>query len=140
MLGDDIAWALPELRAAAESQMRDTCSITRAGTGTGPFNESTGQYDKPARTTVYTGKCRLQIKSVIASGSNADAGDRTGTVQELELQLPVDGTSTVTIGDIAEVTSSAMDDSLIGGKFTITARHEKSQATARRLRVSEVTA
>lgn len=139
MLGDDIAWALPQLRAEAESQMRDTCTITRAGTGKGPFNQTTGQYDKPPRVTVYTGKCRVQIKSVIASGSDASAGERVGTVQELELQLPVAGTDGIAIHDVAKILTSAHDDSLVDREFTVTARHEKSQATARRLRVSEGT-
>lgn len=139
MLGDDIALALPGMRAQAESLMLDRCTITRAGAGKGPFNEATGKYDPPARVAIYSGKCRVQIKSVIAAGSGSTAGERVGTVQEFELQLPIAGTTAVTINDVAEVTSAALDPSLAGRKFTVTARHEKSQATARRLRVSEVT-
>ena len=139
MLADDIAWALPQLRAEAERNMTDTCTITRAGVGKGPWNDATGQYDTPARVTIYTGKCRVQIKSVVASSSRQDAGERAGIAQELELQLPVVGTEGVAIHDVATVTGASLDASLVGRMFTVTARHEKSQATARRLRVIEVT-
>lgn len=140
MLADDIAAALPGLRVEAERNMTDACTITRAGVGKGPWNESTGQYDAPARTTIYTGKCRVQIKAIIASSSESDVGERASIAQEFELQLPVSGTGAVSIHDVAEVTVAAHDDSLVGRKFTVTARDEKSQATARRLRVIEGTA
>lgn len=138
MLTDDIASALPLLRAEAEALMTDTCIITRAGTGNGEFNATTGQYDSPARVTVYTGVCRVQVKSIVASSKSVDAGDRAGVAQELELQLPVGGTDGVAVGDVAEITAAVSDSSLVGRMFTVTARHEKSQATARRLRVSQV--
>lgn len=131
--------ALLEGRALIESLMTDTCTITRAGTGERVFDEDTMQYTDPARVTVYSGKCRVQVKSVIASSSDASAGDRVATVQEFELQLPVAGTEGIAVHDVAEVTAAAHDASLVGRKFTVVARHEKSQATARRLRVAEVT-
>lgn len=127
--------ALTEGRELIESLMQDACTITRAGTGSGPWNESTGQYDKPARTTVYSGKCRLQVKAVVASSTTESAGDRAGIAQELELQLPVAGTDSVAVRDVAEITSAVSDASLVGRNYTVSARHEKSQATARRLRV-----
>lgn len=127
-------------RALAESLMTDTCTITRAGVGKGTWNDTTGQYDTPARVTAYTGKCRVQIKAVIASSSASTAGERQVIAQEFELQLPVDGTDTVAINDVAEMLTCALDSALVGRKFTVAARHEKSQATARRLRVIEVTA
>lgn len=132
---DDLA----EFRELAECQMVDTCTITRAGVGAGTFNPTTGQYDgADARITVYSGRCRVQIKSVIAS-SASDAGERQVTAQEFELQLPVVGTELVSVNDVAEMLTASMDASLVGRKFTVAARHEKSQATARRLRVIEVT-
>lgn len=121
--------------------MLDTCTVTRTDPDAtqGPIDPDTGQYPPLARITVYSGKCRVQIKSVIASSSDASAGERVGTVQEFELQLPVDGTDTVAVNDVAEMLTCALDDSLTGRKFTVAARHEKSQATARRLRVIETT-
>lgn len=141
MLADDIARALPQFRAEAERQMQDSCTITCEDPEAtqGPIDPVTGQYPPIARITVYTGKCRVQIKSVIASSSDASAGERMATVQEFELQLPVVGTESVAINDVAEMLTCALDTSLEGRKFTVAARHEKSQATARRLRVIEVT-
>jgi len=141
MLGDDIAWALPELRRAAESNMTDACTITRPDPNADPveMDPETGQYPESARITVYVGKCRIQAKSVIASGTDSNAGERAGTTQELELQLPVAGTEGVSVDDVVEVTAAVMDSSLVGRIYTVTAPHEKSQATARRLRIERTT-
>lgn len=141
MLGDDIAWAFPDLRRATESNMRDTCTITRVDPDAAApvMDPETGQYPEPARTTVYAGKCRIQAKSVIAAASASTAGERAGTTQELELQIPVVGTEAVSVGDVVEVTASVSDAALVGRTFTVTAPHEKSQATARRLRIERVT-
>lgn len=127
-----------ELRAIAESNMTDTCIITRAGQGKGPWNEATGQYDPPADVTIYSGKCRLQIKSV-ANASDSNAGDRQATVQEAEWQGPVLGTETVAINDVIKMQTCVLDPSLEDREFTVKGRHGKSQATTRRLRVEEVT-
>lgn len=129
-------------RALVEALMTDSCTITRPDPDAvrGEMDLDTMQYPPLDRITVYAGKCRLQIKSVVASSSDSSAGDRLGVVQDFELQIPVDGTKGVAINDVAEIVTAVSDDSLEGRLFTITARHEKSQATARRLRVSEVTA
>lgn len=139
MLADDIMRVLPELRAAAESLMLDTCTITRAGTGTGPWNDETGQYDPPARITVYTGKCKIQDKSIIAGSTSSDAGERAVIAQGSELQLPVIESASVAINDVAHIDNCVLDPSLTDREYTISARHGKSQATSRRLRVTEVT-
>ncbi len=128
-------------RAKAERLMTDACTITRPGAGgPGPIDPETGQYADPARVTIYTGKCRIQIKSIVASASDSDAGDRQGAVQEVEWQGPVVGTEAIAINDVIHMNSSASDAALVAREFTVTARHEKSQATARRLRVIEGTA
>lgn len=141
MLGDDIAWALPKLRDHAESLMLDRCTITRLDPNSEPgeMDPETGQYPESARTEVYAGKCRVQANSVIASASDSNAGERPGTTQELELQIPIVGTETVSVGDVVEVTAAVMDSALQGRVYTITAPHEKSQASARRLRIERVT-
>lgn len=140
MLGDDIAWALPELRAQAESNMTSLCTITRPSTDKGEMNPVTRKYDNlPGVTTIYTGKCRVQIKSVVAATSDSNAGERLAGVQQFELQIPVSGTDEVSTNDVVEILSSPLDSSLEGRKFTVSGRHEKSQATARRLPLRAVT-
>lgn len=142
----DVAGLLARARKAAEDLMVDTCVITRAGEGKGEFNDATGQYDTPARVTVYGpdiephhGKCQLQIQSVTNSASSSNAGEREAVVQGDVLKLPVDGTGDVSIGDVAKIVSSAYDPSLVDREFTVSGRHAKSFASARRLPVQEVT-
>ena len=134
-----VAIGLSEGRALAESLMTDTCTITREDPEA-PEPEpdpDTLVIPPKARITVYSGKCRVQIKSIIATSTESDAGERQSTTQEFELQLPVDGTADVSKNDVAEVITASNDDSLVGRMFTVTARHEKTHATARRLRVIE---
>ena len=119
--------------------MVDTCTITRAGAGKGTFNNTTGQYDPPDRIPVYTGKCRIQDKSVIAGSSSSEVGERAVIVQGWELQLPVLDSGDVATNDVSHIDTCVSDPSLGGREFTVSARHGKSQATSRRLRVIEVT-
>lgn len=142
MLADDIARALPEFRALAESLMVDTCTITREDPNAvrGPIDPETNQYPPVPRIIIYTGKCRIQGKSIIAASTAADSGERAVVTQGSELQLPVLESVPVAINDVAHIDSCVNDPSLTGREYTISARHGKSQATARRLRVIEVTA
>ena len=142
-----VAQTVADGRALAEANMLDTCTITRAGTGTGPWNDLTGQYDPPARVTVYGpdiapayGKCKIQDKSIIAGSTSSNAGERAVIAQGSELQLPVIESAAVAINDVAHIDNCVLDPSLTDHEYTISARHGKSQATSRRLRVVEVTA
>lgn len=145
ILGDDIAHALPEMREHAESLMVDTCRITRSGEGEPVFNPETGQYEKRARVTVYgpelephMGRCRIQDNRVqVGAPDQSSQAGLVISVQNTELQLPVDGTGHIAPGDIAEILSCRFDPSLVGHQVTIEGPHGKSQATARRLRVKE---
>lgn len=126
-------------RELAESIMVDTCVVTRPGVGTVTFDNTDGQYTYPVRVTVYAGKCRIQVTSLIANSSSPQSGERQTTIQGSELQLPVAGTDTVSVNDVIEITAAPNDAALVGRKFTVVARHEKTQATSRRLRVEEAT-
>jgi hypothetical protein len=141
----DFAFAISQVRsegrALIESLMVDTCIITRAGTGKGAFNEATGQYATPARQTIYTGKCRFQSAGIANAASTVvDAGDRAADVQGGELQLPVVGSADVAVNDVVELTSAPADPDRVGRKYNVSTRMEKTDATARRLRLLEVTA
>lgn len=125
-----------EGRAFAEALMVATCRITEDGAGDPVFNDTTGQYDEPDRVTVYEGKCRIQVRGDRAS-HEAEAGDREVVTQEPELQLPVAGTEGVAVNHQVEILTNPRDESLVDRVFTVTSRHEKTHATARRLRVTE---
>lgn len=133
--------AIARGRSAAEAGMTDTCTITRVDPDAvvGDMDADTMQYPDVDRLTVYSGPCRVQVTSIIANSTSSNVGERVTTAQGSELQLPVDGTGDVSVNDVAEITASVNDSELVGRKFTVSARHEKSHATARRLRVTEVT-
>lgn len=133
MIGDDLAAALPELRAQAESMMRDTCVITGDG-GEPVWNDETGTYDTPASVTIYTGKCRLRMPR--AAGTRVDSGAATWAVDDGVLSLPVDGSQAVTAGHVAVVTLGS--DPLTTVRATVQATHAQTDSTARRLPVKVV--
>lgn len=137
------------IRSLNEDEFDDTYRITRKAkegdaeyVDTSVMDPDTLQYPTQGRITVYEGPGRLQLRSTaVGIGfSDQDAGDRRVVVQEPELQLPVDDTADVTVNDVAECLTAPNDDSLVGRKFTVMARHEKTHAGKRRLRVSEVIA
>lgn len=128
--------------------MTDTCTITREDPDAPEpvMDPETLEYPDPARIVVYGpglaphfGKCRVQIKSAVATSSSTNAGFREGTVQEFEWQGPVVGTEEIAVNDVIHMDTSKHDAALVGREFTVKARHEKSHATMRRLRVIEGT-
>ena len=123
-------------RIAAESLMVDTCTITKPGTGQGPLNPDTGKYDAPAPVVVYSGKCRVQVPNVAESVQ--DSGERAWTVQDALVMLPVVGSEDVLVGHTVTITAASLDAQLVGKRYTVTAGHHKTHATARRLRCKEV--
>lgn len=133
--GQDIQAALPRLRAHAESRMVDTCLIERS-LGLQPDPDNPLKRIE-AWATVYEGKCRWQMRTTATQITTA--GDVRFHVQQTELHLPVDGSGDV--GEDMRVTavSCVNDPSREGHRFTVTEEHSKTDATARRLLVKEVT-
>jgi len=129
MLGEAVAWALPELRRAAESLMLDTCTVCPV-TG---VDESTGA--PTLGTAVYTGKCKVQTTQ--AQEANPEAGGATYTVQRYAVHVPV-GAFVPEIDHVVTITAAAIDAGLVGRKYRVVALLHKSLATAYRLGVEEV--
>lgn len=130
-LGADMAHALTELRAQAESAMTATCVVTRPGAVT--FNPVTLQNDASA-VTVYTGPCGVREAGQQAQAGNA--GDQSFTEGSHVLSLPVAGSEGIRKGDAVEVTA-ADDAGLVGRKFTVNRSSAQSHAAKRRLPVTE---
>jgi hypothetical protein len=126
---------LAEHRADAEALMVDTCRITRAGVGKGPWNETTMQYDPPDRVTLYEGRCKLALQNAFPVDSSQ--GSLDWSTAQPALHVPVVGTESVRRGDVAECLTSRYDAANVGRKLTIEAPFRKSIATARRLVCSE---
>lgn len=121
-------------RTAALAGMVDTCRITRVtGTVTDP---DTGVVT-PGYTTIYEGVCRVQQRSA-SDARPADAGEAYLVLLRLELQLPNSATG-IAVGDTATITASVNDADLVDREFRVRELAHKSEATARRLGVEEVT-
>lgn len=123
-------------RAAAEAGMVDTCTITRANV-TG-VNMQTGEQTMTT-TTVYTGPCRVQQR-VPGGARSTTAGAAELLMLRLEVQLPVSAdTDGLKAGDKVTITAAASDPDLTGRVLLVRELAHKSEATARRLGVEEVT-
>lgn len=132
-LGDDLAAALPELRAHAESMMRDSCVIMGAETP-GEWSDETGSYGDPTAPTIYSGKCRLRMPRT--AGSRVESGEASWAVDDGILSLPVEGSQAVAAGHVAVV--SLGNDPVASVTVTVQATHVQTDSTARRLPVKVV--
>lgn len=132
---------IAEDRADFAELLTDTCRITRKGVAETQFNEDTGQNVQPARTIIYEGPCRLQVKVDINSNVvETTAGDREWTYLTSQLQLPTEGTGEVDVDDVCEILTAPYDESQVGILLNIAGPYHKSVATYRRFRVREVVA
>jgi hypothetical protein len=129
------ASALAAGRNLAMSLMVDEIRFTEA-TGSLTFDEETGLETVGSPTVVYEGPCKIQRQRV--SPQNPEAGERTVTVEQVEIHLPIEA-SEVQVGDVGTVTSAVFDPALLGRRFRVTGLFHKTWATARRLRCDEVT-
>lgn len=129
-----IASALQSGRSAAESLMADTCTITRVSVGEPVWNEATMAYDPPPPTTVYTGRCRVQLSAAMAA--TPEAGERVLVVQRATVSVPM-STTDIRVDDTVTVTAAAHDPDLVGNVYRVRSLFAKTHATARRLEVEE---
>lgn len=135
-LGSDIAAALPNLRAEAESMMIST-GVIRRGTGVKVEDPVTRQ-EVEETIVVYTGVCRFK-----AANSQAGRSDIPGAVvtdQSAYLSLPIGapGAGDVRLNDVWECVTNPFDPSKVGMKARITGGHSQTYATAHRFPVQEV--
>lgn len=131
--GDDIAAGLAELRVHAESNMRDACSVERR---TGRVLDPVSLEYVDAWTVVWSGRCRLKVAGTQPAEESGTG--RQFVVTDAVLQLPVTAVEFAD-DDRATVTGCEFDPSLVGVVLSVTSREPISQATSRRLHVSEVT-
>lgn len=133
MPGLDPGPAVARGRLAAESLMVDACTIRRK---TGETTDTDTAAVTPTYATLYTGKCRIQQVGGIARPTQA--GEQTDWMLRLDLQLPMSVTG-LKVSDVVAVTASVRDPDLPGRVFTIRGLAHKTDATARRVQIEEVT-
>ena len=133
MIGHDIAAVLPELQAAAESMMVDTCTITREGAGW-VKDPVTGR-DVPAPpTTVYEGRCK--VASYQPYEATPEVGGMTEVLQRYAVHVPVTA-GPFEVGDLITITAGANQPTTRDRTFRVAGLHEKTWQTAQRLLVDE---
>ena len=132
----DVLAHLPAMRAEAESLMVDT--VTFAAPGTETYDDTTGEYVTTPGATIYTGPCRVQVRS--GSPSDAAVGDTEVVIDRLEIHVPVSAVDIPpsSVGTITAV-GEASDPSLIGKQYRVLGTHAATFKTARRLPVELVT-
>ena len=131
-LGEDVAWALPGLRAAAESRMSETVTVGLFRDGTDP---ATGD---PTRVLVeerYTGRARIRWNS--REVTNADGAGGPVSVQEPYLSVPF-GSPRFLDRDEVRVVASASDPILVGRWFSVQGDAVAGQTSAHRYPLLEV--
>lgn len=137
MIGDDVAGALAEFRAQAESMMQDTCRITSPGAGDGPWDQASGKFQPAPPVVVYEGRCRIRSSDPSGSSSSATAAEETRDVTELLLFLPMSGSEGVGRTDQTVEYLTSLDSALVGRKFGVRSVVLGTQRTSRRVRLKE---
>lgn len=118
-------------RRMAEKMMVDTCTITRPGaTVTDP---ETGAVTR-SKTSVYTGKCRVQSKA--AAIQSAEAGGAQFTVVSREVHIPANAAK-ILDGDEVEITASRLNSFTVGKVYRVSGFTPDTFDTAFRLPVKE---
>jgi hypothetical protein len=131
LLGDILA-VLPELRAAAESLMVDTCRITSAGEVV--TDPDTGDVTT-TRETVYEGKCKVQSKD--SAVSNPEAGGASFTVVSRQIHIPANAAE-ILDGYEVEITASLLNSFTVGKVYRVEGFTPDSFDTAYRIPVKEM--
>ncbi|WP_328339537.1 DUF6093 family protein [Micromonospora sp. NBC_00421] len=116
-------------RAAAERGMRDTCQIRREVT-----DPDSGAVVS-TWSDVYTGRCRVQQRT--PDGQPLDSGQDYVLLQRLEVQLPMSVVG-LRVGDEITITAS-VDPDLVGRVIVVQDLPHKTDATARRVGVTDRT-
>jgi len=136
VIGDDLAAALPELRAQAESMMRDACTVKRPnGTTLDPDTLE----EVPAYLDVYAGPCRVQRSGALSPREQSPGGYEFG-VDSVLVQLPMMASAGIARGDVFTVTAvgDISDPDLLDVVATVQANLTKTHATKRTLICEQV--
>ena len=114
--------------------MVDACTIRRRSGET----EGAGGVIETTWANLYEGKCRVQVRSDTSSGQASDVGEASLILEHREVHLPIAVTGLLADDQIT-VTTATSDPDLVGRVYAVRDVLAKSQPTARRVSVIEVT-
>lgn len=129
-VGTDIDAALPQLRAEAESRMRETVQVGRFADG---VDEATGDPTWELKTERYTGKARIRWGS--REVTNANAPSMPITVQEPYMSVPF---GSPLLRDSEVLVTGSEDPVLVGRRFRVQGYPIAGQVTAHRYPLEEL--
>lgn len=130
-LGNDIAAALPLLRAEANSRMSETVVVGKFTDGTDPVTLEPSRVLEQER---YTGMGRIRWNS--REVSNSQATGSPVAMQEPYLSVPF-GTARFFTGDEVECSASP-DPLLVGRRFKVSGNATAGQVSAYRYPLEEL--
>lgn len=143
MIADDIATALPELRAHAESLMVDSCAIVRRRLDEDGLPVREMDPDTLELTDVwdevYSGRCRVQRPGAVMVGREPVVGGAEYSVETVHVQVPlaalgVKADDRVTITAVGAIS----DPENLGLVASVRTNQHKTHATKRTLVCEEV--
>jgi hypothetical protein len=125
--------ALLRGRNLVERLMVDACTVVRKTGET----VGAGGVITPITTTVYTGKCRIVVRTrERLGGSWVDVGEELRVVSRLELQIPISAVELFE-GDKVTMTASTYDPQLVNKQYAVRDTMHKSFLTSRRVTITE---
>ena len=132
MIGDDLAAALPGLRAQAESRMTETVEV---GAFKDDVNLETYEPTVILVESHYVGKAQIKYPSLAVS--DRVAASQQAALVSTVLKVPVGSGAGIRPGDRVRVTASTSDGSLVGRWYRIAAWPQPGQVTAHRYPLEE---
>lgn len=129
-LGSDIDAALPQLRAEAESRMREKVQVGSFRDG---VDEATGGPTRDLVTERYTGKARIRWGS--REVTNANGPSMPITVQEPYMSVPF---GTPLLRDSEVLVTGSEDPVLVGRRFRVQGYPVAGAVTAHRYPLEEL--
>ena len=115
--------------------MADACTIRRENTS--DTTDPVTGVGTTTYSTIYAGKCRVQQQAAIARPH--DVGEDKIWLVRFDLQLPVATSAGLQVGDQVTITAAVNDPDLVNRVFTVNELAHKSELTARRVGIIEVT-
>lgn len=122
-----------QARRKAESKMLTECLIESGEFTGGVWDEAALAYTEKIPLASYGGKCEW-----LAAGTSpreVDAAGQIVTLQSPLLKLPVEGSSSVKVGQSGRITANPLDPSLVGTRFRIAGDRNQTFSATRRFPV-----